>query len=93
MAKTKEELKEYNRLKKQAERDRLKSLGLPTSSSKSVLESMKRQKEKGLKEFKVLSVDEETINDFNNFMEKGNFKTKVDTLKALLKIAKENNSY
>lgn len=90
MAKTKEELKEYNRKKQREKREELKEEGIPTSSSKQVLKSMEIQKEKGLKEFKVLSVDKETEELFKFIQDQTGCKTRAETLKKALKIASKN---
>jgi len=91
--KTKEEIKKYNREKKQEERKRKKLAGLPISSSEQVIKSRKSQAEKGLKKIEILSVDQETEKQFKDFMWKSSSKTKAQALKKLLKIANDNSDF
>lgn len=90
MPKIKDDLKEYNKIKKQEERSRKKQAGIPISSSTQVIKSRKKQEEKGLKKLEILSVPEKVSSDFKTFKEKSSSKTFAQALEKLLKIANDN---
>lgn len=93
MEKSKTDLKEYNKIKKQEERSRKKQAGISISSSAQVLKSRKNQKEKGLETFEILSVSEKTKADFKAFKEKTCCRTNAQALEKLLKIANDNADF
>lgn len=93
MAKTKEELKEYNRIKQQEKRDKLKEKGIISSNPQAVLKSRKKAKEKGLLKFEVMNVDQETIDLWKEWVSYTPSNSKAQNLKKLLKKARDNAPY
>jgi len=93
MAKTKEELKVYNREKQALKRAKLKEEGIPTSSYKDTVKARKKAKEKGLLKFEVMNVDQETIELWKEWVSYTPSNSKAQNLKKLLKKARDNAPY